>query len=151
MSLFEQKCPDDYIYTSIHGAMLYVFQDMIFPLVLTCVFAFLPTQSNVQQNCSQFFILQHNPLSKMLHQAVNCLNCLLRWEVVAKGNFIPGLRFGRAPGRFKVHRHDTAHWFVISDPRTKHIGCFSTALFSLITLYGVRMKILVLLKRKTAA
>lgn len=24
----------------------------------------------------------------MLHQAVNCLNCLLRWQVVAEGNFL---------------------------------------------------------------
>lgn len=65
----------------------------------------------------------------MLHQVVNCLNCQLRWEVVAKGNFIPGLRFGRALGSFQFHRHDTAHRNhrfhlsaeVISDPRMKHM------------------------------
>lgn len=95
----------------------------------------------------------------MLHQAVNCLNCLLGWEVVAEGNFLPRLRFGRTPGGFKVHRHDLQHWLettglpslakVISDPGMKHLQdgsplhC-STSQFSM----GVIVKIPVVPKRK---
>lgn len=94
----------------------------------------------------------------MLHQAVNCLNCLLRWQVVAEGNFLPQSIFGRAPGWFKIHRHDLPDWLgttglpsltkVISDPGMKLVRIVLHCTIQLTVLMGVIVKIPILPKRK---